>query len=208
MCHTTPRAWCLTAAPSTACAKITTMFTRVHTPALWHRHRRNSCDADRQAKANLRQRCVRNGGHFGIDPFDQRAAEQRLRQHSAERPPRQPRAHPERGSLACMRKASIAVNTVTTSASTRCANSKRMPPSNGGTRWPQFRGQSGTARAASLLVTNPPAVTSASVHAATTSGKRRRNYPLMVKSCVLLSFAPTVMVWSWTPYFSCQTSMV
>ena len=36
----------------------------------------------------------------------------------------------------------------------------------------------------------------------------RNYYPLNEKSCVLLSFGATVMVWSEVPYFSCQVSMV
>src|ERR1017187_1343700 len=142
-----------------------------------------------------------------------------------------------------------------------------MPPSIGGTSFPQLSGQSEMARDASLLVTRAPATTSSNVHKAVNTAKRlsprdrverapaewggqfwpqpalagfrccparpatsrlphffmrfcgppalrnRRQrpivcpaaYPLIVKSSVLLSLAPTVICCSCVPYFSCQT---
>src|ERR1017187_3095651 len=48
-----------------------------------------------------------------------------------------------------------------------------MPPSIGGTSFPQLSGQSEMARDASLLVTRAPATTSARVHNAVNTAKRR-----------------------------------
>src|SRR5271157_3050502 len=120
-----------------------------------------------------------------------------------------------------------------------------MPPSMGGTSFPQLSGQSEMARDASLLVTRAPATTSSRVETETSTAKGRspdegigdrcgrngagfskslpldrrtraadrrlntdrlsNHQPLMVKSRVLLSLAPTVIVCSCVPYFSCQT---